>query len=58
LIKREEFETLKTLLTPIAYIYIASWIILIILGMIVQCKIRKQEDKESPDAAYNYMKSK
>lgn len=46
LIKKEEFETLKTILTPIVYIYIATWFVLVILGMWIQCKIRKEEDKE------------
>jgi len=46
LISREEFETLKSILTPTVYIYIATWLLLIVLGIFVQCKIRSEEDKE------------
>ena len=46
LIKREEWDTLKSILTGTVYIYIGFWILLIGLGIFVQYKIRSEEDKE------------
>jgi len=58
LIKREEFEILNSILTPTVYIYIASWLILIVLGITVQCKIRTEEDKEKLNDNYRFFSGK
>jgi ammonia channel protein AmtB len=57
LIKRGELETLKTLLTWEVYVYMAVWVILFIVSLVVQYKTRSEEDKEKLDKNfdnYNY----
>ena len=52
LIRNEEYETLKTVLTPEVYLYLAGWIVLFVAGVIVQYKI-KTEEKENVEENEN-----
>jgi hypothetical protein len=45
---------LKNILTPTVYIYIATWLLLVVLGMYVQCKIRSEEDNKKLNKEPNY----
>lgn len=58
LIKRGETETLKKLLTPAVYGYLAGFLVLFIVSMIVQYKTRTEEDKEKLDDNYKYFNGK
>merc|ERR1711957_97543 len=52
LIKREEDETLKALLTPAVYGYFAGWVILFVLSLIWQFK-QYNEKKAEEDLEEN-----
>ena len=58
LINRGEIETLKALLTPSVYGYLAAWIVLFIISMVVQYKTRSEEDKEKLDDNYTFFSEK
>lgn len=58
LINKEEFETLKQLLTPVVYVYIVTWIALAIFGMYVQNRIRSDIDKEKLNDNYKFFSGK
>jgi len=46
LIINKEFDTLKDVLAPIFYVYIVGWIILFVIGIIVQNKLKKEEQQK------------
>jgi hypothetical protein len=46
LIINKEFDTLHDVLGPIFYIYMVGWIILFIIGIVVQCKLKKEEQQK------------
>ena len=58
LIKRGEDETLKKLLTPAVYGYLAGWLVLFIISIVVQYKTRTEEDKEKLNDDYKYFSGK
>jgi hypothetical protein len=50
---RGEYEEIKKILNYLAYIYFASWIILFFIGVIVQFRINKEEDKTDDQTKIN-----
>ena len=46
LVKNEETEQLKKLLTWIVYLYLGGWVILFVIGLVVQIKIFAADKKE------------
>ena len=54
LISNKEFDTLKNVLTPVVYAYLAGWIVLFILGVIFQYKTRTEEKKPEEDENMKY----
>jgi len=46
LIVNKEYDTLKDVLGFIFYIYIVGWIILFIIGIVVQNKLQKAKDNK------------
>lgn len=58
LINRGETETLEHLLTPAVYGYLAGWLVLFIISIVVQYKTRSEEDKEKLDDNYKFFAGK
>jgi len=58
LINRGETETLEKLLTPEVYGYLAGWLVLFIISLVVQYKTRTEEDKEKLDDNYKFFSGK
>ena len=65
LVKNEETEQLKKLLTWIVYLYLGGWVILFVIGLVVQIKIfaadkkeekNKETTKEGDDTSAYYKK--
>ena len=65
LVKNEETEQLKNLLTWIVYLYLGGWAILFVIGLVVQIKIfaadkeeekNKEKTKEGDDTSAYYKK--
>ena len=65
LVKNEETEQLKNLLTWIVYLYLGGWVILFVIGLVVQIKIfaadkeeekNKEKTKEGDDTSAYYKK--
>ena len=65
LVKNEETEQLKNLLTWIVYLYLGGWVILFVIGLVVQIKIfaadkeeekNKETTKEGDDTSAYYKK--
>ena len=65
LVKNEETEQLKDLLTWIVYLYLGGWVILFVIGLVVQIKIfaadkeeekNKEKTKEGDDTSAYYKK--
>ncbi len=57
LIKNQELDTLRTVLTPVVYAYLAGWILLFIAGVIFQYKTKTEETKlEEDENAKYYLK--
>ena len=55
LIKNKEFDTLNEVLTPIVYVYMVGWLVLFLVGLAVQNKLRQdQEKKEELDENVRY----
>jgi hypothetical protein len=46
LLDKGEMDEFYKLLTPVLYIYLASWLVLFIIGVIVQYKIRSDEKEK------------
>lgn len=58
LISNNETETLKHILTFEIYLYLAGWLLGFILGVVVQYKIRTDEDKKDFDENRDYFLQK
>ena len=65
LVKNDETEQLKNLLTWIVYLYLGGWVILFVIGLVVQIKIfaadkkeekNKETTKEGDDTSAYYKK--
>ena len=56
LISNGEMEEFYELLTPALYGYLAGWLVLFVVGVIVQYKIRSDEkEKDKLDSGDNYL---
>ncbi len=53
LMSKGEYEEIKKILNYLAYIYFASWIILFFIGVIVQFRINREEDKSDDQTKIN-----
>lgn len=53
LIKNGEEEELKKVLTPIVFAYIAGWLVIFIIGLVVQYKTRSDDDDKKSDIDEN-----
>ena len=47
LIKNQEFDTLHQVLTPIVYLYLAGWLVIFMIGLAVQNKLRNDQEKKT-----------
>ena len=48
-----EYDEINKVLNWAAYLYFAAWIILFILGIIVQSKLNKEDEKNVDDKKIN-----
>jgi hypothetical protein len=61
LIRNEEYDQLQNVLKPIVYVYLVGWLVLFVLGLFVQNKLKQEQDDKAEfneNARYYYMKKK
>ncbi len=46
LIKNKEYDTLHEVLKPIVYVYLAGWLVLFIIGLFVQNKLKREQEQK------------
>lgn len=59
LIRSEEYDQLKHVLKPVVYVYLVGWLVLFVLGLFVQNKLKKEQEEKmefSENAKYYYFK--